>query len=142
MHIKNIYPNIHKYLERFDFYKKIDTYIMKSRKTKLLIAIIILATLGTFIPPLVCWLIWLATKQPIQPLIILTDGDWITIISIIVPAYMGALTWEKHIALSNNIPINELDQRVKEIQNIQQSVVSKESDPDKDTLKDALTHNK
>ncbi len=153
MHLRTISPNIHKYLERFASYKKIDAILnMKSRKSRLLLAIIVLATIGTFIPPLVCWLMSIITGHTVQPLVILTDGDWITVISIIVPAYMGFLTWEKHIALSNNVQPGQLDGVCDQIINPQGSQLNngqlvtvqvsqqQDTDADKEAFKDALKH--
>ena len=117
LHLVMISKKIRPLAIKFNLYQRLEKYLMKSRKLTLLTWVIILATVGTFIPPLVCWILALF-KYHIQSFMILTDGDWITVISITIPAYMGALTWEKHIALSNGIQPKDLDQTVMAIKGI------------------------
>lgn len=134
-------------LVKYDAYKKLEEFVMKSRKLRLLIAIIVMATAAAFLPPLACWLLAFYLKKPILPLVLLTDGDWITVISIIVPAYIGALTWEKQIAMSNNVHPRELDQKIAEIKNNMPATSltaapTNDDAAERQKMKDALTHDK
>lgn len=120
LHLKSVLPKIHPFLIRANIIKKLDVWLkenlMKSRKMKLMLLIIMLATIGTFLPPIICWLMILL-KHPVPAFTILTDSDWITVISIIVPAWMGALTYEKHLAMRAGIPVKDLDQAVEAAKN-------------------------
>jgi O-antigen/teichoic acid export membrane protein len=64
-----------------------------SRKWRLVLFILLIATLGTFIPPLLsAWLFKAAA-----PLFILTGGHFVTLVTLIVSAYFGANVWQKHV---------------------------------------------
>jgi len=64
-----------------------------SRKWKLVLLVVILATIGAFLPPLIsAWLLGAA-----KPLVILTGTEWVSIVTLSVSAYFGANVWEKHV---------------------------------------------
>jgi hypothetical protein len=135
LHIRNIPTDIHKFGLIGKINKWLGGDIMKSRKLRLLIWIIALATGAAFLPPLVCWLLNLFWHT-VSPLVILTDGDWITVVSITVPAYMGAITMEKHIAMRNNIAPEQLDQTVANIKaRLQTNQNTQQNTQDEDTQK-------
>ena len=62
-----------------------------SRKWFLVLSIIILATLGTFLPPLIS--AWVFGES--VPLVILSGTEWVSVISMIVAAYIGGNVWQK-----------------------------------------------
>jgi len=64
-----------------------------SRKWKLVLLILIVVTIGTFIPPLLSAWVFGASS----PLFILTGGNFVTLVTLIVSAYFGANVWQKHI---------------------------------------------
>ena len=64
-----------------------------SRKWKLVLLVVILATIGAFLPPLISvWLLGVKT-----PLAILSGSEWVSIVTLSVSAYFGANVWEKHV---------------------------------------------
>lgn len=64
-----------------------------SRKWKLVLLILLVATIGTFIPPLLSAWVFSASS----PLFILTGGNFVTLVTLIVSAYFGANVWQKHV---------------------------------------------
>lgn len=69
-----------------------------SRKWKLVLLILLVATVGTFIPPVVsAWIF----KNP-DPLYILTGANFVTLITLIVSAYFGANVLQKHVLKNTN----------------------------------------
>lgn len=64
-----------------------------SRKWKLVLLIICLATIGSFIPPLIS--VWLFGAK--SPLIILSGTEWVSVVTLGISAYFGANVWEKHV---------------------------------------------
>lgn len=67
-------------------YKKTD-----SRKWKLILLIIIIATIGTFIPPMLS--IWIFKSS--TPLVILSGSNFITLSSLVISAYFGSNILQK-----------------------------------------------
>ena len=64
----------------------------KSRKWKLVLLVVLIAAIGTIIPPLIsAWVFKAAT-----PLIILTGTEFVSLITLVVSAYMGANILQKH----------------------------------------------
>ncbi len=109
-HVKNFLPKVHLLLTKINTYGKLDRWFeMKiSRKLFLLYVVIVLATLGAFVPPIINWALALAGKR-VTPLEILGSTEWISMISLVVSTYFGSNVWEKHVALSNGIMPNQLD---------------------------------
>lgn len=64
-----------------------------SRKWALALLVVILATVGAFIPPLVSAWIFKAAK----PLVILTGTEWVSVITMVTAAYIGGNVWQKHV---------------------------------------------
>lgn len=64
-----------------------------SRKWKLVLLILLIATVGTFVPPLLSAWVFGASA----PLFILTGGNFVTLITLLVSAYFGANVWQKHV---------------------------------------------
>jgi hypothetical protein len=64
-----------------------------SRKWKLVLLVVILATIGAFLPPLVS--IWLLAAE--KPLVILSGTEWVSIVTLSVSAYFGANVWQKYV---------------------------------------------
>ena len=62
-----------------------------SRKWKLVVAVVILAALGTFIPPVISAWIFKATNT----LVILSGAEFVSLITLVVAAYFGANVWQK-----------------------------------------------
>ena len=62
-----------------------------SRKWFLVLLVIILASVGTFVPPIVSAI--LKTKI----LVILSGMEWVSVISMVTAAYIGGNVWQKHI---------------------------------------------
>ena len=73
------------------------TYV--SRKWKLVVLVVILATIGAFLPPLVS--VWLFGAE--KPLVILSGVEWVSTISLIVAAYFGANVWQKIVQKQESI---------------------------------------
>lgn len=69
-------------------YKKTD-----SRKWKLILLVIAITTLGTFIPPILS--AWVFHDSEV--LFILTGTSFVTLISLILSAYLGANVWQKKV---------------------------------------------
>lgn len=64
-----------------------------SRKWKLVLLVVILATVGAFLPPLIS--AWLLGAD--KPLVILSGTEWVSIVTLSVSTYFGANVWEKHV---------------------------------------------
>jgi hypothetical protein len=64
-----------------------------SRKWKLVLLILLISTIGTFVPPIIS--AWLFDLK--EPLSILNGGHFVTLVTLIVSAYFGANVWEKHV---------------------------------------------
>lgn len=65
----------------------------RSRKWNLVLGILLLATIGTFIPPIVsAWLFKAA-----EPLVILSGGHFVTLVTLIVSTYFGANVLQKKV---------------------------------------------
>ena len=64
-----------------------------SRKWKLVVLVVILATVGALLPPLIS--AWLLAAE--KPLVILTGTEWVSIVTLSVSAYFGANVWQKHV---------------------------------------------
>ena len=64
----------------------------KSRKWILVLLVLVIATLGTFIPPIIS--MWRNQAEPLQ---VLTGGNFVTIISIVLSAYFGFNVLEKRV---------------------------------------------
>ena len=69
-------------------YKKVN-----SRKWRLTLLILLITTIGTFVPPIVS--AWLLDYS--EPLSILTGGHFVTLVTLIVSAYFGMNVWQKKI---------------------------------------------
>lgn len=80
----------------------------KSRKLALLYIVIVLATLGAFVPPIITWILNLCGKNA-PPFEILGSTEWVSMISLVVSTYFGSNVWEKHVAISNGIAPSQLD---------------------------------
>lgn len=80
----------------------------KSRKLVLLYIVLILATVGAFVPPIISWALALAGKNS-PPFEILGSTEWVSMISLVVSTYFGSNVWEKHVAISNGVIPNQLD---------------------------------
>jgi len=117
MHLKNFLPKAHPLLLKYNAYEKLNGWLgnrMKSRKLLLLYIVIFLATLGTFVPPIVTWVLALCGKNA-PPFEILGSTEWVSMISLVVSTYFGSNVWEKHVALSNGIYPNQLDTTIMQI---------------------------
>lgn len=110
LHIKDFFPKIHPLLLRFHVYDKINGWLENkmSRKLVLLYIVVALATIGTFVPPIVSWALALAGKNT-PPFEILGSTEWVSMISLVVSTYFGSNVWEKHVAISNGIQPSKLD---------------------------------
>ena len=110
IHVKEFLPKIRPLLIKINAYEKINGWLeMKiSRKLFLLYVVIILATVGAFAPPIITWALALAGKKT-PPFEILGSTEWVSMISLVVSTYFGSNVWEKHVALSNGIQPNQLD---------------------------------
>lgn len=82
-----------------------------SRKLFLLYVVIILATLGTFAPPIITWALQMAGKN-VPSFEILGSTEWVSMISLVVSTYFGSNVWEKHVALSNGVSPNQIDNTI------------------------------
>jgi predicted Na+-dependent transporter len=72
-----------------------------SRKWKLVLLVVILATLGAFLPPLVS--AWLFGAE--KPLVILSGTEWVSVVTLSVSAYFGANVWQKHVEKRRQLDI-------------------------------------
>jgi len=69
-------------------YKKIN-----SRKWRLTLLILLITTIGTFVPPIIST--WFLKYS--QPLEVLSGGHFVTLVTLIVSAYFGMNVWQKKI---------------------------------------------
>jgi len=65
----------------------------QSRKWQLVMLVIILATLGAFVPPLLSAWVFKAKSA----LFLLSGTEWVSVITLVVSAYFGANVWQKKI---------------------------------------------
>lgn len=77
-----------------------------SRKWKLVLLVVILATVGTFVPPLIsAWIFGAAA-----PLTILSGAEYVSLLTLVVSAYFGANVFQKHVEFKNGfVPSNPMD---------------------------------
>lgn len=111
IHAKDALPEIHPLLIKYNAYSKLNGWLemkMPSRKLTLLYIVIILATVGAFVPPIITW-IFNACGKNIPPFEILGSTEWVSMISLVVTTYFGSNVWEKHVAISNGVAPNQLD---------------------------------
>lgn len=110
MHAKEFFPAVKSLLLKINAYEKFDGWLeMKtSRKLVLLYIVIILATIGTFVPPIISWIMALAGKN-VPPFQILGSTEWVSMISLVVSTYFGSNVWEKQVAITNGIAPKQLD---------------------------------
>ncbi len=122
----------------------------KSRKLALLYVILILATVGAFVPPLLVWILTMCGKN-VPPLQLLGSTEWVSLVTLVVSTYFGSNVWEKQIALSNGISPNQLDAASMQIKGSPQGTTAQQvnvqvdvnqPDPQKEALRDALKHGK
>jgi hypothetical protein len=64
-----------------------------SRKWYLAILVVILATVGAFVPPLVSAWLFGADK----PLVVLSGAEWVSVITLVTGLYIGGNVWQKHV---------------------------------------------
>ena len=64
----------------------------RSRKWSLVLLVVILASIGAFIPPIVSLLL-----KSVKPLILLSGTEWVSVITMVTAAYIGGNVWQKHI---------------------------------------------
>lgn len=79
-----------------------------SRKWRLVIYILVISIIGTFAPPLLS--LWLFKAA--SPLFILTGGEFVTLVTLIVSAYFGANVWQKHV-LKGEVSIDTSNEKAK-----------------------------
>lgn len=72
-----------------------------SRKWKLVLLVVMLATVGAFLPPLIS--AWLLGAE--KPLVILSGTEWVSVITLSVSAYFGANVWQKHVEKKNRLDL-------------------------------------
>lgn len=65
----------------------------QSRKWRLALLVIFLATLGAFLPPIIS--LWIFENY--KPLIILSGTEWVSVITLVVGLYIGGNVYQKHI---------------------------------------------
>jgi Na+-driven multidrug efflux pump len=74
----------------------------QSRKWKLVLLVVVLATVGTFVPPMLsAWLFKSAT-----PLIIISGTEYVSVLTLVVSAYFGANVIQKHVEGKANASIH------------------------------------
>jgi hypothetical protein len=64
-----------------------------SRKWRLVLLTVLLATLGAFLPPVIS--MWLMGCG--KPLIILSGTEWVSVVTMVVGLYIGGNVYQKHI---------------------------------------------
>jgi len=65
----------------------------QSRKWKLVLLVILLATLGTVVPPVISAWVFGALK----PLVIISGTEYVSVLTLVVSAYFGANVFQKHV---------------------------------------------
>ena len=146
IHIKDLLPKIHPLLIRHHLIKKLDDWIEVNmgRKLSLVIAILTLVSLFAFLPPLVCWLMAVVWGKVVPPLVILTDGDWVAVVSVITTTYVGSNVWQKHVLKNQQQNNNSGDNNSSPNQPPPSTPSTPQcpptTDPDKAALQAALTH--
>lgn len=67
--------------------------IDSSKKWRLVLLVVLLASLGTIVPPILSlWLFDAAT-----PLVIISGTEYVSLLTLIVSAYFGANVWQKQV---------------------------------------------
>lgn len=139
IHIKDFLPKIHPLLIKHHLVKKLDEYVeyKMGRKLWLVISLIAIVSLATFIPPALCWSMIVFWGKPVPPFTILTDGDWVAVISVLITTYISGNVWSKHIYSKTQQQDNTLLSPLSPAPPPNQPT----TDPDKAALQAALTHN-
>jgi len=66
---------------------------LPSRKWHLALLVVILATIGAFLPPLVS--AWLFAAE--KPLVLLSGTEWVSVITLVTGLYIGGNVWQKNV---------------------------------------------
>lgn len=69
----------------------------QSRKWKLVLLVILIATIGTLIPPIIS--VWCFNTSP---LIIISGTEYVSILTLVVSAYFGANVLQKYVMKENS----------------------------------------
>lgn len=72
----------------------------QSRKWRLVLLILLAIIIGTFAPPLISAWVFKA-----EPLIILTGGHFVTLVTLIVSAYFGANVIQKKLLANTSVQV-------------------------------------
>jgi hypothetical protein len=68
----------------------------QSRKWRLVLLVVILATVGAFLPPAISSLV------TSSPLVVISGTQWVSLITMIVGLYIGGNVYQKHIENKNS----------------------------------------
>lgn len=77
----------------------------QSRKWRLALLLVMLATFGAFLPPIVS--LWILKST--SPLVILSGTEWVSVVTMVVGLYIGGNVYQKHIerkSLSSGVSFN------------------------------------
>lgn len=69
----------------------------QSRKWRLALLVVMLATFGVFLPPIIS--LWILESS--KALIILSGTEWVSVITMVVGLYIGGNVYQKHIEKKN-----------------------------------------
>ena len=114
VNFKKIAPTLDPLLKNFGLYNKLKQKIglnNMGRKLLLLYTVLVLCTLGTFMPPIIVWALTLYGKE-VPPFEIITSMEWVTMVSLLVTTYFGASHYEKKMAITHGIRPRDLNQVV------------------------------
>lgn len=90
-------------MAKVDF-SNLNTNSYGSRKWNLTLLIVILGTVGTFLPPLLSKLVFKMT-----PIVILSGTEWVTLMTMITSAYFAGNVWEKREKLKTIASVTETE---------------------------------
>jgi len=95
-----------------------------SKKWALVLLVVLLSSLGVFLPPIIS--IWIF--KAITPLVVISGTEYVSLLTFIVSAYFGANVWQKHIETKNGAINNILPAGVQSVEVSKTQTTVKESE--------------
>jgi len=83
-----------------------------SKKWTLVLLVVLLSSLGVFLPPIVS--IWIF--KAVTPLVVISGTEYVSLLTFIVSAYFGANVWQKHIETKNGVINNVVPASVQPVE--------------------------
>jgi hypothetical protein len=82
-----------------------DFQVDPSKKWRLVLLVVLMASLGTIVPPILS--IWVF--KAVTPLVIISGTEYVSLLTLIVSAYFGANVLQKQVQKDSSLPGTTVD---------------------------------